>query len=254
MIPMNRKALGWLAAALVLSGCGTDGAPAPLASGPQGRVRFVNLITDPARNPVSATLESVPFGVNLAYTAATPATLPAPSTAFYAPILTGPRQLVVVVTATPTTTLGTLSFTVAENTDYTHYAMGGTGGGAITFLTTTDDNPVAATTEVRFRVTNASSTAGAVDVFLTAAGADLTTATPDAANVAVNSSSPYLVKAPGTYQIRFVPAGTAAAARNGAVSITIAAAAYAGATNRTIVAANNAVGAGAARGFVLSDR
>jgi hypothetical protein len=38
------------------------------------------------------------------------------------------------------------------------------------------------------------------------------------------------------------------------VVITIVAAAYPGAAGRTIVAADNQAGAGAARGFVLSDR
>lgn len=250
----TRKLLSWLAASVLLSACGTTEAADPLTSDPAGRVRFVNLITDPGRVPVNAILENVPFGVNLAYTAATPASLPSPSTAFYSAVLEGARTLVLQQTSNTTVNVGTINFTVAANTDYTIYGMGGTGGAAITSLITPDVNTAAAVTDVRFRVTNASSTAGAVDVFLTAAGADLTTATPDAANVAVNASSAYFNKAPATYQIRFVPAGTAAAARNGAVSITIAAAAYTGGTNRTIVAANNAAGTGAARGFVLSDR
>jgi hypothetical protein len=250
----NRKLLGWLAAAALVSACGTTDAPEPLTSDPAGRVRFVNLITDPGRVPVNAILEDVPFGVNLAYTGTTPASLPAPSTAFYAPILAGPRELVLQQTSNTSVTVGTINFTVVANTDYTVYAMGGTGGAAITSQITTDDNTAAATNVTRFRVANMSSTSGAVDVFLTATGADLSTATPDATNVTVNGTSPYFTKAPGSYQIRFVPQGTAAAARNGAVSITIAATTFAGGTNRTIVAANNAAGAGAARGFVLSDR
>ena len=67
------------AAALVAAACGTKDAEGPLQpSGPVGRIRFVNLITDPARNPVNAILEGLPFGVNLAYTAATPPSLPSP--------------------------------------------------------------------------------------------------------------------------------------------------------------------------------
>ena len=68
------------AAALGLIACGTKEAPGPLEpSGPTGRIRFVNLITDPARNPVNALLEKVPFGVNLGYAGTTPASLPAPN-------------------------------------------------------------------------------------------------------------------------------------------------------------------------------
>lgn len=250
---MNLKALGTLAA-VVLAGCGTRDAAGALTPEAFGRVRFVNLVTDPARLPVNAILESLPFGVNLAYTGTTPSSLPSPSTAFYSPILTGSRSLVLQQTSNTSVTVATIPLTIANTTDYTVYATGGTGGATVTSLITTDVNTAAPATDTRFRVTNASSTAGALDVFVTAAGADLTTLTPDAANVAVNASSAYFNKTAGTYQIRFVPAGTAGAARNGAVSITIPAAAYTGGTNRTIVAANNAAGAGAARGFILSDR
>ena len=249
----NLKALGVLAA-LAIAGCGTESADGPLSPGDFGRVRFVNLITDPARVPVNAILENVPFGVNLAYTATTPASLPAPSTALYSPILTGSRSLVVQQTSNTAVTLATIPLTIAASTDYTVYAMGGTGGTAVTSLITTDVNTAGAAADTRFRVTNASSTAGAVDVFVTAAGADPTNLTPDAANVAVNASSAYFSKTAGSYQIRFVPAGTAGAARNGAVLFTIATATYPANSGRTIVAANNAAGTGAARGFVLSDR
>jgi hypothetical protein len=253
MTNMQRRFFGLVAGLVALSGCGTTDAPTGLSSGPQGRVRFVNLITDPARVPVNVILENVPFGVNLAYTAATPPTLPAPSTALYSAVLAGSRTIVVKRTADTTVTLATIPLTVAENTDYTVFATGGTGGGTVNSFTTTDVNTVPAATETRWRVVNMSTTTGSVDVFLTATGADLTGATPDATGVAVQGNA-YFTKAPGTYQIRMVPAGTAPAARNGAVVITIAAAAYTGGTGRTIVAADNAAGAGAARGFVLSDR
>jgi hypothetical protein len=253
MTHMQRRLIGLVAGLVALSGCGTKDAPTGLQSGAAGRVRFVNLITDPARVPVNAILENLPFGVNLAYTSATPPTLPAPSTALYSAVLAGARTLVVKRTADTSVTLATVSFTVAAGEDRTIYATGGTGGGAVTNFQTVDVNTLPPSTETRWRVVNLSPTTGAVDVFLTATGADLSGATPDASNVAVQGNV-YFAKAPGTYQIRMVPAGTAAAARNGAVVITIAAAAYPGAAGRTIVAADNAAGAGAARGFVLSDR
>ena len=86
--------------ALVVGACGTKDAPGPLdpTSG-QGRIRFVNLITDPTRNPVNAILENVAFGVNLGYAATTPASLPSPSTANFAPIYEGARTLVLKKTA-----------------------------------------------------------------------------------------------------------------------------------------------------------
>lgn len=243
-----------VAAMCLLAACGTTEAPGPLVPGDQGRVRFVNLINDPARLPVNAILESVPFGVNLAYTGSTPSSLPAPSTAPYDAILAGPRSLVVQRTAAPNDVLGTINFTVAAGQDNTIYATGGAGGGAITNVITTDVNTAASATETRLRVANLSPAAGAVDVFITAAGADLTGATPDAAGLAVNTASAYISKAPGTYTVRFVPAGTAAASRNGAVTLTLAATSFGAGTNRTVVAADRPQGGAPLQAFVLVDR
>jgi hypothetical protein len=253
-LPMNARIVvaGF---AVALAACGTTEAPGPLVpSGDAGRVRFVNLINDPARNPVNAILESVPFGVGLTYTAATPATLAAPSTAPYAAILSGNRTLVVRRTADTSVVLATISFAVAKDEDKTVYATGGAGGGTVSNVVTTDVNTVPAATEVRMRIVNMSPTAGAVDVFVTASGADLTGATPDAAGLAVGAASAYITKAPGTYTVRFVPAGTAPAARNGAVTLTLAATAFAGGTARTVVAADRQQGGAPLQAFVLADR
>jgi len=239
---------------LAAAACGTKDAAGPLESGPAGRVRFVNLINDPARNPVNAILESVPFGVALGYTATTPASLGAPSTAPYAAILAGSRTLVVKRTADTTVTLATITFPVVADQDNTIYATGGAAGGTVTSVVTTDANPAPAATETRLRIVNLSPTAGAVDVFVTASGADLTAATPDAAGLAVGTASAYIVKTPGTYTVRFVPAGTAPASRNTSVSLTLAATAFAGGTGRTIVAADRQQGGAPLQAFVLTDR
>ena len=235
--------------------CGTKDAPGALS--PQGdvaRVRFVNVITDPARNPVNAILEKVPFGVNLAYTASTPASLASPSTANYDAILTGSRTLVVKRTADTTVTLATITFTIAKDEDKTIYAVGGTGGGAVTSVITTDVNTAALATEVRMRIANMSPTLGAADVFVTAPGADLSAATPDATNLASQTASAYFSKAPATYSVRFVPAGTPAGARNASVSLTLANTAFAGGTGRTVVAADRQAGGAPLQAFVLADR
>ena len=254
-----RLALAALAAAVVAlaaAACGTKEAPGPLEPScpTQGRVRFVNLITDPARNPVNVLLEGVPFGVNLGYTAATPATLPAPSTAPYAPVCAGNRTMVVQQTANTSNTVATLAFTVDQGQDRTVYAIGGTGGSAVAGVVTTDDNPQAASNQTRVRVVNMSPTAGAIDVFITAPNADLSTATPTAANLAYQGASAYVTLAPGTYQFRAVPAGTAPASRSASVTITLASTTLSGGTGRTFVTADNNTGGAPLRAFVLSDR
>lgn len=235
--------------------CGTDKAAGPLQpTGTQGRVRLVNLITDTTRGRVNAILERLPFGVNLTYTQSAPATLAAPNTANYAAVLTGDRTLELKRTADTTVVVATFSVNLGEGVDRSVYAIGGAGGTPITSFATTDTNPAAAATQVRLRLVNLSPTAGAVDVFLTAVGADLAAATPTAANLAYQGVSNYFTVAPGTYQLRAVPAGTAPASRATSVSITLASLALGGGTGRTLVAADNNVGGAPLRFFVLTDR
>lgn len=253
---MTIKSMGLIAAlAFAAAACGTKEAPGPLEpSGATGRVRFVNLVTDPARIPVNAILELVPFGVNLGYGGTTPASLASPSTATYAAILTGPRELVLKKTADTTVMLATIDFTVADNEDQTVYATGGTAGAAVTHFSTVDANPVPTAAQVEVRIVNMSPTGGAQDVFVTAPGADLSTATPTVANLAYQQASPYVVFAPATYQIRSVPAGTAAAARAASVTVTLNGVAVTGGTGRTVVIADRAAGGAPLTGFILSDR
>ncbi|MEA2706988.1 MAG: hypothetical protein QOH22_1776 [Gemmatimonadaceae bacterium] len=247
--------VGFLAALTVAAvGCGTKEAAGPLEPAAAGRVRFVNLITDPTRVPVNAILEAVPFGVNLGYTGTTPSTLPSPATANYSAILTGSRSLVLKKTADTSVTVATIAFTVAVNEDRTVYATGGTAGAAVTNFSTIDANPLPTSAQVAVRIVNMSPSAGALDYFITAANADLSAATPTAANVAYQGSSAYVMLAPGTYQVRAVPAGTLPAARAANVSVTINNLALAGGTGRTIVTADKAAGGTPIIGFVLADR
>jgi len=243
------------AAVLVASACGTKDAADPLApTGPMGRIRFVNLITDPARNPVNAILEGLAFGVSLAYTGSTPSSLPAPSTANYSPILDGARTLVLKRTADTTVTVATLPVTIAANADHTVFATGGTAGGAVTAFVTVDVNTAPPAGQARIRVVNMSPTAGAVDVFITAANADLAAATPVATALANRAVFAGASVAAGTYQIRTVPAGTAPAARTAAVNSTLTGLVVAAGNGRTIVIADAPAGGTPLRSFFLTDQ
>lgn len=244
------------AAVAAVAACSTTDAPGPLEpTGPTGRVRLVNLITDATRGRVNASLEGLVFTVDLQYAQVAPANLPAPATgARYAPVYVGNRAFVLKRTADTTVTVANLSFSIADGQDRTVYAVGGAGGSAVTGFITTDDNPAAAATETRLRIVNMSPTAGAVDVFVSAVGADLAAATPRASGLAYQGVSPYFTVAPGAYQVRAVPAGTAAANRGAAVVINIASSTFAGGSGRTVVLADAATGGAPLRGFVAVDR
>lgn len=252
----NRLKAGVLGCLVIgLAACGTTEAPGPLTpSGATARVRFVNLITDANRAPVNASLEGVSFGAGIGYAVSSPALLASPSSAPYASVLAGARTFVLKRTADTTVTVASVSFTIAADEDRSVYAIGGAGGSAVTGFVTTDSNPVSAATATRIRVVQLSPTAGAVDVFITAVGADLSTATPVYTGLAYQTASAYQSIAPGTYQVRAVPAGTAPANRATSVSINLASTVFAGGTGRTIVLADNNVGGAPMRAFVLADR
>jgi hypothetical protein len=212
------------------------------------------MITDTTKGRVNAILEGIPFGVNLTYGQSTPATLPSPSTANYSAVYAGSRTLLLKRTADTTALVATVNFSVTASQDQTIYAIGGAGGTAVTSLFVQDDNPAIAATATRLRVVNLSPTAGGVDIFVTAANADLSTATPTFANVGYRGASTYATPAPGTYQIRIVPAGTAPAARSGAVLVSIASLALSGGNGRTIVIGDRNLGGTPLTTFVLTDQ
>lgn len=235
--------------------CGTTDAAAPLSpSGPTGRVRFVNVINDTTRGRVNAILEGVVFGANVTYTQGVPASLAAPSTAPYAAVLAGARTLVLKRTADTNVTVATLSVTIDANQDRSAYAIGGAGGSAVTGFVTTDTNTTPSAGQSRVRFVHLSPTAGPVDVFITAVGADLAAASPAYANAGYRSAGAYVSLAAGTYQLRAVPAGTAPAGRNGAVTINLTGQVLASGSARTFVAADNTTGGAPLRAFALADR
>jgi hypothetical protein len=251
---VSRRLTVAAAMVLVAAACGTKDAPDPLQpTGPTGRIRFVNLITDPSRNPVNAILEGIPFGVNLAYTGTTPASLPSPATANFSAILEGARTLVLKKTADTNVVVATLNITIGAGTDYTLFATGGTGGGPVTGFTVAETNDPITAAQARLKFVNMSPTAGAVDVFITAANADLAAATPVATNVATRAVFAGGLFAPGTYSVRTVPAGTAPAGRTAAVNSTTAVTVAAG-NGRTVVLADAAAGGAPVRTVVLTDQ
>ena len=250
-----RRSLATLVLLMLASACGTsDGSTSLLPTGATGRVRFVNLISDTTRARVNLILEQVQWNVNQIYGNATPATLAAPNTAIYSAILTGSRSLVLKRTADTATTVATFPLTITTGADYTVYATGGAAASTIAPVITTDTNTAPTVGAARVRVVHMAPTAGAVDVFVTAVGADLALATPTLANVPVRGAAYLPSVAAGTYQVRVVPAGTAPAVRAAAVAINLASIVIPANSARTIIAADNNVGGAPFRFITLVDR
>jgi hypothetical protein len=161
--------------------------------------------------------------------------------------------LVLKKTADTAVTVATLNVAITAGTDYTLYATGGTGGGAVTGFAIATGNAAIPAGQVRIKVANMSPTAGPVYVFITAPNADLSAAALTAGNVRPQVEFPGVLLAAGTYPVRTVPAGTAAGARAAAVNSTVSVTVAAGG-GRTIVIADAPSGAGPITSFVLTDQ
>ncbi|MEO0576523.1 MAG: DUF4397 domain-containing protein [Pseudomonadota bacterium] len=81
-----------------------------------------------------------------------------------------------------------------------------------------DRRPVA--TQAKVRIVHGSPSAGPVDIFVTAPGTDIATATPAFSNVAFQGETGYVDLAPATYTVTVTPTGTTTAAI-GPIDITV---------------------------------
>jgi uncharacterized protein DUF4397 len=183
--------------ALPLAACDA-GVEAPLsAPAATGRLRFVNASPDTTRaKAVNVRIDGVPWVANQAYKAGTG----------YVLALPGERQVEVRKTTDTTVVVLTQAVTVAANGDYTVLPTGLAPD--LTGLVLDDDNVAPPAGNVRIRIVHASPAAGAVDVYVTAPGADLATETPDTTNLGYRSASAYLTLPVGSHRIRWTAPGT----------------------------------------------
>ena len=95
---------------------------------------------------------------------------------------------------------------LADGTDYTVIASGLVD--AIQPIVLEDDNSTPPAGTARVRAIHGAPSAPAVDVYVTAPGADIETASPALSNVALGDVSDYLEVPEGDYQVRVTGAGT----------------------------------------------
>lgn len=178
-----------LAAALGAAACDDDN------TGPdsEARVRVVHASPDAPNVDVlidgAAVLTDVPFG--------------AAST--YLPVEAGDRELQVRAAGTSTVVIED-DQDLDDGSDYTVIASGLVA--SISALELADDNSAPAAGQIKLRVVHGAPSAPAVDVYVTAPGADLNAATPTLASVPFRAASDYLEVPAGNYQVRVTVAGT----------------------------------------------
>jgi len=164
-------------------------------TGPEGeaRVRVVHASPDAPNVDVllddAEVLSDVPYLASSDYLAAS----------------AGDHNLKVNAAGTATTVIDA-DVTLADGTDYTVIASGLVA--EITPIVLVDDNSTPAAGNARVRAIHGAPSAPAVDIYVTAPGADLEAAVPVLTGVAFGDVADYLEVPAGDYQVRVTPAGT----------------------------------------------
>jgi hypothetical protein len=123
----------------------------------------------------------------------------------YLEVPSGTRNVKVNAAGTSTTVINA-DLPLTAGTDYTVIAGGLVS--SIEPLVLTDDRTAPPAGNVKVRAVHGAPSAPAVDIYVTAPGADLQAATPALSNVPFGAASDYLTVPAGDYQVRVTPAGS----------------------------------------------
>ncbi len=193
---MKLKLLTLLLAATALTAACSDD---DNNTGPEGQARVRVVHASPDAPNVDVLLDNAKVLSDVPYLASSA----------YLETSTGDHNLKVNAAGTATTAIDA-DVTLADGTDYTVIASDLVA--QITPIVLQDDNTAPAAGNARVRAIHGAPSAPAVDVYVTAPGADLETATPVLTNVAFGDVADYLEVPAGEYQVRATPAGTKAVA------------------------------------------
>jgi hypothetical protein len=123
----------------------------------------------------------------------------------YLDVPAGGRNLKVNAAGTATTVIDA-DVDLVDGTDYTVIASGLVA--AIEPIVLADDNSAPSAGNARVRAIHGAASAPAVDIYVTAPGADLAAETPALANVGFGDVADYIEAPAGDYQVRVTPTGT----------------------------------------------
>ncbi len=179
-----------LAATALTAACSDDD-----NTGPEGQARVRVVHASPDAPNVDVLLDDAKVLSDVPYLASSA----------YLETSAGDHNLKVNAAGTATTAIDA-DVTLADGTYYTVIASDLVA--QITPIVLRDDNTAPAAGNARVRAIHGAPSAPAVDVYVTAPGADLETATPVLTNVAFGDVADYLEVPAGEYQVRVTPAGT----------------------------------------------
>ncbi|HEX6106561.1 MAG TPA: DUF4397 domain-containing protein [Gemmatimonadales bacterium] len=178
-----------LTTAALVSACSDDDGTGPEQS---GRVRVVHLSPD-APN-VDVLVDGLIVASDVPYLLASD----------YLELEAGAHAIEIRPTGSSTTVLEQ-NVTVADGSDYTVLAGGELS--AITLDVLEDDNALPASGSAKVRLIHAAPSAGLVDIYVTAPGADLGAQFPSLVGIDFGDVSPYIEVPAGDYQVRVTPTG-----------------------------------------------
>ena len=193
-----------LAASALTAACSDDDND----TGPEGQARVRVVHASPDAPAVDVLVDDAAALSNVDYLTASD----------YVELADGAHNVKVNAAGTSTTVIDA-DVDLADGTDYTVIASGLLE--TIQPIVLEDDNSTPAAGTARVRAIHGAPSAPAVDVYVTAPGADLEAASPALSNVAFGDVADYLEVPAGDYQVRVTPAGTKTAViDSGALTLT----------------------------------
>ncbi len=222
--------------ALLAFGAGCSDDDNPVTPTPQATANLRVLHASPNAPAVDVLVDGQVVAANVPYKAFSQ----------YLSVAAGARNIKVRASADPSLVVIDVSPALGANTDYTVIARNLVA--TIEPWLLTDNNSAPGTGQIKLRLVHAAPAAPAVDIYVTAPGADLSTATPTLSDVPYAVASNYLAVPAGTYQVRVCPANTInVVIDSGALTLTAG-------QIRTAVAVDNTGGGSPFGAVVLPDR
>jgi hypothetical protein len=190
MLKLTRIGVAALAATALLLGCSDDD-----KTGPSGTAQVRVVHGSPDAPAVDVLLDGAEVLADVTYLQSSP----------YLSVPAGTRNIKVNAANSATTVINA---SPALTRDYSYTVIATNLLASIEPLVLEDDLAAPAAGNIKLRLVHGAPNVGQVDIYITAPGADLATATPNLIAVPFKGASDYLEVPAGTYQVRITPTGT----------------------------------------------